>query len=346
MKKTLYYPGFEIQDETWLKFALLYMDEISTIVPYEAEYILSEDYKLVHDETNLLKKHPPESFEAIRTTRKVIESLSQYLKNPKKIIKNLGEIDVVNLWRQSHNQNYELFETKFSHEFAQFCKDWGFSQPSQNGILIPSQLATTYMGVLAHNIGDRHDMSIITDIRHEDEIISFFDDLWTYNQDLEELHHLKKYLSLVLPVDLEDIPIGKIIDLRNQEDFQKNLKAFHFSLQQLSSISDKKLTDLSFKDITENIEWSLKELRADIITLSSGLLNTSLAIFLAFNDGGKALEIINEGLAFVPAAVSAGQLYNNIKSNKRKMATKYLTDLRNINVSQPRQNLLSDIPII
>ncbi|MCM3729585.1 hypothetical protein M3226_28800 [Neobacillus cucumis] len=346
MKKTLYYPGFEIQDETWLKFALLYMDEISTIVPMEAEYFLSEDYKLVHNETNLLKKHQPESLEAKRTTREVIDSISQYLNNPKKIIKNLGEIDVVNLWRQSHNQNYELFETKFSHEFAHFCKEWGFSQPSANGILIPSQLATTYMGVLAHNIGDRHDMSIITDIEHEDEIISFFDDLWTYNNDLEELHHMKKYISLVLPVDLRNIPIGKIIDLRNQENFQKNLKAFHFALQQLSSFSDKKLTDLSFKEITENIEWSLKEMRADIITLSSDLLSATLAILLAFNGGGKILEIINEGLGFVPAAVSAGSLYNNIKTNKRKMATKYLTDLRNINVSQKRQNLLSNIPII
>jgi hypothetical protein len=345
-KKTLYYPGFEIQDETWLKFALLYMEEICTIVPKEAEYFLSEDYKLVENETNLLNKYAPNPLEARRTTSKVIDVISQYLDSPKKIIQNSGEIDIVNLWRNSHNQNYELFETKFSNEFANFCKDWGFSQPSDNGILIPSQLATTYMGVLAHNIGDKHDMSIITDIEHEDEIVSLIDDLWTYNNDLEELHHMKKYISLILPVNLKNIPIEKIIELRNQVDFQKNLKAFHFALRQLSSISNNKLTNLSFKEITENIEWSLNEMRADIMNLSSGLLATSLAIVLACKGGEQVLEIIKEGLGFVPAAVSGRQLFNNIDSDKRKKATKYLTDLRNINGSQKRRNLLSNNTII
>lgn len=34
MKELLYYPGFEIKNETWLKFALLYLDHISPIIPY------------------------------------------------------------------------------------------------------------------------------------------------------------------------------------------------------------------------------------------------------------------------------------------------------------------------
>ena len=34
MKELLYYPGFEVKDETWLKFALLYLDHISPIIPY------------------------------------------------------------------------------------------------------------------------------------------------------------------------------------------------------------------------------------------------------------------------------------------------------------------------
>ncbi|TKG98414.1 hypothetical protein FC682_26465 [Peribacillus simplex] len=346
MKETLYYPGFEIQDETWLKFALLYMEEINTIVPTEAEFILSSDYKLVEKETNLLKKYPPKWDETNRATRKVIDIITQYLNNPKKIIKNLGEIDIVKVWRQTENQNYELFEAKFSHDFAHFCSEYGFSQPSKNGILIPSQLATTYMGVLAHNIGKKRDMSIITDIEHEEEIVSLSDDLWTYNNDLEEMQYIKNYFSLVLPVNLKDIPIGKIIDLRNQEDFQKNLKAFHFALSQLSLISDNKLTNLSFKEITENIEWSLKGLKADISNLGSTLLITSLGILLAYKGGEEVLEILKEVLGFVPAAGSGFQLYNNIDSDKRKLATKYLTDLRNIGGSQKRRNLLTNIPII
>ncbi|PEJ37514.1 hypothetical protein CN689_01030 [Peribacillus butanolivorans] len=346
MKEILYYPGFEIQDETWLKFALLYMKEIHTIVPTEAQFTLSTDYNLVEKETNLLKKYPPKSIETSRATRKVINIISQYLKKPKRVIENLGEIDIIKVWRQSENQNYELFEGKFIHDFAHFCNEWGFSQLSKNGILIPSQLATTYMGVLAHDIGKRRDMSIITDIEHEEEIVSLSDDLYTYNNDFEEMQYIKNYFTLVLPVNLKDIPIGEIIDLRNQENFQENLKAFHFALNQLSLISDNKLTNLSFKEITENIEWSLKGLKADISNLGSTLLITSLGILLAFKGGEEVLEIIKEVLGFVPAACSGLQLYNNIDSDKRKLATKYLTDLRNIGGSQKRRNKLTNIPII
>ena len=32
MKGMIYYPGFEVKDETWLKFALLYLDRIRPIV--------------------------------------------------------------------------------------------------------------------------------------------------------------------------------------------------------------------------------------------------------------------------------------------------------------------------
>ena len=38
----MYYPNFEIQDQNFLKFALLYIDEISPIIPENARETLSD----------------------------------------------------------------------------------------------------------------------------------------------------------------------------------------------------------------------------------------------------------------------------------------------------------------
>ncbi|EOP29443.1 MULTISPECIES: hypothetical protein [Bacillus] len=345
MKKILYYPGFEVQDETWLKFALLYLSKINTIVPNEAEPFLSRGYNLIYKETNLLDKYPPEYSETDRTTHKVIEIVSTYLKDPLKHYESLGKINIVNFWRQKENQNYELFNTKFSKNFELFCRDWGFSHESQNGIKIPSQLATIYMGILAHTIGQNKNMSIITDIEHEQQIISLSDDLWNYNKDFEEIKYIKNYLSLLLPDNLNSIPIEKIIDLRNKDDFQKKLNAFHLALEQLTLSPNHNLSDISYKEITENIKWSIKELGADILNFSSSLLITTLGISLACTGSPAPLEILKESLGAVPTAGTGWQLYKNIHSSQRRLASQYITDIRNLNPPQKRTNRIPDIPI-
>ena len=34
MRSMIYYPGFEVQKDEWLKFALLYFEELRPIIPY------------------------------------------------------------------------------------------------------------------------------------------------------------------------------------------------------------------------------------------------------------------------------------------------------------------------
>ena len=55
-----YYPGFEAQDINWLKFALLYLDELRPIVPmipYNRETYLSTHTIQIIEETNLIRPY-------------------------------------------------------------------------------------------------------------------------------------------------------------------------------------------------------------------------------------------------------------------------------------------------
>ena len=47
LKSLLYYPNFEIANKTWLKFALLYIDELRPIIPdmpyREEDYLMANE---------------------------------------------------------------------------------------------------------------------------------------------------------------------------------------------------------------------------------------------------------------------------------------------------------------
>jgi hypothetical protein len=47
MKKVIYYPTFETHNSEWLKFALLYINELKPIVPESGERYLSNIYNKV-----------------------------------------------------------------------------------------------------------------------------------------------------------------------------------------------------------------------------------------------------------------------------------------------------------
>lgn len=62
MKELLYYPGFEVKDETWLKFALLYLDHISPIIPYihaPEESYLTPTFMNVKEHSDLIRIKRP-----------------------------------------------------------------------------------------------------------------------------------------------------------------------------------------------------------------------------------------------------------------------------------------------
>ncbi len=45
MTPLVYYPGFEPADENWLKFALLYLERVTPIIPESADIWLSDDFR-------------------------------------------------------------------------------------------------------------------------------------------------------------------------------------------------------------------------------------------------------------------------------------------------------------
>ncbi|MCA1001012.1 hypothetical protein LCM01_11380 [Bacillus thuringiensis] len=331
MTDFLYYPGFEIEDEEWLKFALLYMREVQTIVPYEADDYLSAKQTYLKEETNLLVSYRPTFDEGKKSTNDAIDIIQSIINNPIRNLGVLGRVNILDFWRQRQNQNTELFQTKFSPELAEFCTEYGLCHETYHGIKLPRQLGLIYMSVFAHNIGDHRGMSVITDIKEQRQVSKINSQAWKYNPGFEELKVMKKLIGLQIPVNLESIPLEDIIKLRNNRSFQNKLNAFHTALSDFTNTPGQRLTESNCKQIEEHLRVSIFDLTSDITDFATSTVATALGVWLAYSSKGDNLELAKEFLGFGATIGGAIQVYDKIQTTRNKyLAARYITDLKKL----------------
>lgn len=82
MKDLVYFPYFEPVNEEWLKFSLLYLNEFQPIIPHSRESEVSDNYKRIMSETDLIKPYFPEYILGENAGRRTIEELEKILTNP------------------------------------------------------------------------------------------------------------------------------------------------------------------------------------------------------------------------------------------------------------------------
>lgn len=151
MKEVLYYPSFFIEDEKWLKFALLYLGEVITIKPKNVEVELNSTNELVMNETNLFSNQAPSQEEIDLVAIKYSDFILRVLDNPvlKENSKSL---------KNRLNMNYEIYSGKMSWKLEQMLLDYGLAEYSINGVTIHRELALEYMSMLANIIAGNRNM--------------------------------------------------------------------------------------------------------------------------------------------------------------------------------------------
>src|SRR6185295_2420058 len=100
MDKLIYYPGFEIADVEWAKFALLYLDTLSPIIPIAGENHLSDTFHRLRDETDLLDVHRPSFREGYPATLDALDQVEKILTNPVRYEPIFGRRNIISDWRR------------------------------------------------------------------------------------------------------------------------------------------------------------------------------------------------------------------------------------------------------
>lgn len=171
MRDIIYYPGFEVKDESWLKFALLYFDVLRPIIPYtirsERTY-LSATFQQIMDETDLIRPYRPDYEEGICASILTCEHFEKYLRTPDRYRSYFGYggfADYTERWKNPKYQDCVLFEGKYSKEFFDFCIENRLANSCDEGIVISSELAFIYMSLLADTISKNKEFEMITDVK-------------------------------------------------------------------------------------------------------------------------------------------------------------------------------------
>ncbi len=326
MKKFLYYPNFEPPNNTWLKFSLLYLDNFESIIPYNRQHLITDEYREIHDKTDLVDFFSPEyqhgetaSFNAINEAKRMLRQTyeSSFLFN---------RINIARDWRNADSWDYQIFGEKFSYSWVQFCEDEKIGKQNNDGILLPRSLAFLYMTHLAKEIANDRNSNIITDNLDYDRYTSYSKVNPTNVRVKNKF--IQGIIKLQVPKNLNDIPFKKLIEFRN-----KNRELIAVFNSEIDSAEEMIGNGLSEQQFIDNYNKSLTEITKEVIKLGIDSATIPLGFYtLAQNSDALNQDYIKEILTGL--SIIGGGYYGIRKAltdtRQERLCKKYLTRLNQL----------------
>lgn len=339
MRDMIYYPGFEVKDETWLKFALLYLDRIRPIIPYTIapkERYISETFLRIMGETDLVRPYIPDFNEGMCASELACTEFERYLQHPERYARFFGQpyaSRLIDKWKLPQYQDCTLFEGKYSYEFFRFCIDNQIASPCMEGIKISNDLAYVYMSFLADVISRNNEMEMITDEQRYTQILLKNPQL-TSSSRRAYAHTVKNELTLALPDHLSEIPIQEIIDLRKDKDFNSARTEY---VKQLSKMVDSKEGRRPYGKLEDMLRCEKEYLQicGSVFCMIASATLTAISIGAAVENGQPVDWISVAASTYLDAkGVNDGfggmrEFVDELKS--KRLARKYIAKLGTLN---------------
>jgi len=233
MENLIYYPTFEPQSENWLKYALIYLENFSPIIPVRGNSQLSDLFKQIITNTELVRSIQPTSNQGDRATTKAIKEIELIKEAPERYFFLFNEPNIIQVWSDHRRWNSNLYSEKFNFAFEEYCVNNNFGQPSNVGLRLSEELAGFYMTYLAEEMAFEGRLTPITDVPELDGISSF---LRTTNvRQVDEISASQAVIDLHLPRDIESIKIQKFIDFRNDTGISELRASYNSTLEDFYS---------------------------------------------------------------------------------------------------------------
>ncbi|OQP53500.1 hypothetical protein [Niastella populi] len=323
MEPLIYYPTFEPPNETWLKFALLYFENFKPIVPYNRRENLSDDFRRVIDKSDLVTLYSPGDIDGHHASLHAIEDVRRILEEPYGRSEMFKEINLARKWKDPKNWTFKIYKEKFSYNWVEFCQNHNIGINTQDGILLPEELAFIYMTYLAKEIAFSESAAIITDNNKFDAFTNF-SRLSNPVTD-RNLEFRKGIINLVLPRKLNEIPINKVIKFRREN--RALIKAFNTELQ---SVQQKISEGYSEQDFIDRYNDVYSQITTEIAKFGIGITAIPFGMYaLIKNPGALTQAYVKEvlgAMGFLIGGVFG--LHKGLKDTATKRyCKKYITNL-------------------
>lgn len=327
MNNLIYYPGFEIRNNTKLKFALLYFNKLRPIIPYmcvSKEKYLSQNARIVMNNTDLIEPYSPTFDEAYIASSLACRQMEDVIMHPKTYTSSRYESPLEKIIKWQNIQQCTLYKGKFDDNFEQLCINCGLAHRVDGGININVELANYYMSLLADVICKNTDYELFTDINYCNNFLLRIEEMIAKNKDREIIQeHHQIACDIVLPRNIEKIPLIELINLRNNKDFSDLRNAFTIELDKAIK-NNEKGKNLNLKEITK-INNDMIKLFATTACVAAPIgfaLNTAITQGISTETLPNIIEYGVEAAIACVGIESVNQYKQNIK-NKTK-AKKYI----------------------
>jgi len=328
MRELIYYPSFEIQNNDWVKFALLYLNQLDPIIPKTGEKYLTDDYKKLINETDLIKPFRPSYHEGEMATLDAIDKIEKIFKHPKAYASIFNDKNFIKKWKNKKHQTCTLFREKYTHYWGEFCEHNKIGHFSAQGLLISSDIANIYMTILAQCVADIKGVSPITDNKFLDHFSIFTRKSKKHTQDI--IKTAQAVINLKLPKNLNEIAIDKIIKFRNKNGFKEKQKAFHCEIENYLC---KLETDPNPDEFNNQLGNLWQDFSDDIAQIGTGTIAFGLGAWLLFQGSGDitapAFKELAGGAAItVGSVIAIRKTWKNTKT--KRMTRRYLSNISTI----------------
>lgn len=223
MKTFIYYPGMEVRDELWLKFALLYLERLAFVFTVSEQSSLTVLLHTLEEQTDLLAKRPEPSFFADITPQ--LESQISGLVAPDFVRhKVFGNKALITRWRQPANHDCFCPAQAGLERLHSFCLAHGFATSDEGGVRMARRFANLLSMRLAREWALANEGALITDHDYLDRLLHLLESRY-HNRGGQDCFHLE--IPLQVPTHLSDIPFAELIALRARSGFRQQLAEFH-----------------------------------------------------------------------------------------------------------------------
>jgi len=331
MKELIYYPGFQVRNNDWLKFALLYIDKLRPIIPESGDLFIDDDYRKLLNETDLLNSYRPQYEEGLSATLSTIDILEKILRHPTDFIPLFRKYNFIEKWKNPLNQGYLLFNEKYTPAWDRFCRKHNFSRDTSRGIFISEELCFIYMTLLAQAISDQQGISPITDYRCLD-MFSIFSRKEKQSWWKNNLNIAEGIINIKLPDNIRQISLDSIIKLRAKPGFKIKQKAFHEELDNYLLNIEKGATS---KDFVTSYETAWNDYLDSFMELGVKLVSYGLGVWILANapvitTAAYFKDVVaGSALSYIGSTITVRKNWKGIQT--RRYARKYLADLEMIN---------------
>lgn len=256
MKTHIYYPGMEVRDELWLKFALIYLERLAFVFTVSEKSGLTALLDTLRQQSDLLAEPPEPAFFAAITPQ--IESQITGLVAPDFVRhKVFGNKELITRWRLIPNHDCFCPAQAGLERLHGFCLTQGFATQDEGGIRMARRFANLLSMRLAREWALANEGALITDHDYLDRLLHLLESRY-HNRGGQDCFHLE--IPLQVPTHLADISFAELIALRGRSGFRQQLAAFHQALDALLAMLGSGYADPAILARFEQAQQGLNQL--------------------------------------------------------------------------------------